>query len=97
MKNSLEIHDINKIVNQFNNFFVNGLVVNIPKATEDDAGLNTIMENVDSIFLGKVERDEIMNIVKDCATDCEDLILVQNIIELVIEPFTLINISDGYL
>lgn len=52
------------------NFFVNvgsSLAVNIPKATEDNAGINTIMENADCIFLCKVEKDEIINIVKDCA------------------------------
>lgn len=58
------------------------------------------MDNVNSIFLGKVEKEEILNTVKSCAskgsTDCVDMdmILVKNIIELVIEPFTYIcNLS----
>ncbi len=59
-----------------------------------------MMDNVSSIFLGKVKKEEILSIVKSCAskgsTDCVDMdmILVKNIIELVIEPFTYIcNLS----
>lgn len=53
------------------------------------------MKNVDCIFLCKVEKDEIINFVKDCAnkgsTDYEDLdILMKNRFEIVIEPFTFI-------
>lgn len=58
------------------------------------------MDNVNSIFLGRVEKEEILNIVKGCAnkgsTDCDDLdmILVKDIIESVIVPFTYIcNLS----
>ena len=79
------------------------LAANI-RTVKDNADENTITDNVDSIFLGKVEKEEILNIVKSCAskgsTDCVDMdvILVKNIIELVIEPFTYIcnlSLSSG--
>lgn len=83
-------------------FLVNvgpSLAANIP-TIKDKADENTITDNVDSIFLGKVDEEEILNIVKSCASkgspDCVDMdmILVKNTIELVIEPFTYIcNLS----
>ena len=77
-------------MNSFNDFFVNvgpSLAANIPKTKGDNADRGLIMDNVNSIFLGGVEKEEILNIVKGCtskgSTDCDDLdmILVKYIIE----------------
>lgn len=98
MKEKYNIDDKTEIANEFNDFFGNvgpSLAANIP-TIKDNVDENTITDNVDSIFLGKVEKEEILNIVKNCAskrsTDCVDMdmILVKNIIESVIEPFTYI-------
>lgn len=64
------IQDNTKIVNSFNDFFVNvgpNLAANIPKIKGDTTDGSLIMENVNSIFLGRVEKEEILNIVKGCA------------------------------
>lgn len=57
-------------------------------------------DNLNSLFLVKVENDEIRKVVKNCGnkrlTDCEglDMMIVKNIIEFIIEPFTYIcNLS----
>lgn len=52
------------------------------------------MDNVDSIFLDRIRKEGILNIVQRCggkrSTDCSDLdmVLIKNITELVVDPFT---------
>ena len=102
IKDNNDIHDVKKIVNEFNAFFVNigpSLAMNIPHLTDNNTD-GYITDNINSIFLGKIEKDEILNIVKDCeskkSTDCDDIDMstIQYIIESVIEPFTYIcNLS----
>uniref|UniRef100_A0A8C6KUZ5 Reverse transcriptase domain-containing protein n=1 Tax=Nothobranchius furzeri TaxID=105023 RepID=A0A8C6KUZ5_NOTFU len=58
--------------------------------------MNTITRNINSMFLDKVEQQEIRNVVKNCgskrSSDCDDLdmVTVKAIIESVTEPFTYI-------
>ena len=102
IKDNNDIHDVKKIVNEFNAFFVNigpSLAMNIPHLTDNNTD-GYITDNINSIFLGKIEKDEILNIVKDCeskkSTDCDDIDMstLKYIIESVIEPFTYIcNLS----
>lgn len=56
-----------KIFDEFNRYFVDigpRLAANKPKTIKDNEKL--IMNNVNSIFLGKVEKEETLNIVKGC-------------------------------
>lgn len=102
VKENGDIDDKTEIVNEFNVFFVNvgpSLAANIP-TIKDITYKSMVKENVNSIFLGRVEKEEILSIVKSCAskgsTDCVglDMILVKNIIEYIIEPLTYIcNLS----
>jgi len=97
-KDNVSIHNNTKIVNSFNDFFVNlgpSLAANIPKRKGDNADRGLIMDNVNSIFFVWLKRKKYWILLKGSA-DCDDLdtILVKYIIESVIDPFTYIcNLS----
>uniref|UniRef100_A0A8C6LE27 Reverse transcriptase domain-containing protein n=1 Tax=Nothobranchius furzeri TaxID=105023 RepID=A0A8C6LE27_NOTFU len=100
VKDNVDIYDVKEISNEFNDFFVNVGRSLMGHDTLIEDNLNTVVNNVSSIFLGKVEKEEIREIVKNCgnkrSTDCEDLdmMTVKTIIESVIDPFTYIcNLS----
>uniref|UniRef100_A0A672HNX1 Reverse transcriptase domain-containing protein n=1 Tax=Salarias fasciatus TaxID=181472 RepID=A0A672HNX1_SALFA len=101
VKENIEIHDEKEITNEFCKYFTNvgpNLTVNISKNSNIDE--NLINNHMNSIFLEKVEKEEILKIVQNFgnkrSTDGEglDMIIVKSIIEFVIEPFTYIcNLS----
>ena len=58
-KDNVSIHNNTKIVNSFNDFFVNlgpSLAANIPKRKGDNADRGLIMDNVNSIFFVWLKR-----------------------------------------
>ncbi|KAF7660965.1 hypothetical protein LDENG_00270650, partial [Lucifuga dentata] len=97
------LYDMKISANEFNNFFVNvgpNLAKEIPEITVDDYTGNSYVNNINTMFLVGVEEAEVLNLVKNYkgkrSTDCDefDMLLLKNIIECVIEPFTYIcNLS----
>lgn len=91
------------MVNGFNNFLVNvgpDLVktINDPETTK---GVDNFQyRNSSSIFLKRVDREEIINIVRKCKSKSSvdynniDMIIIKNVIEEIVEPLTYIfNLS----
>jgi hypothetical protein len=91
------------VVNGFNKFFVN-VGPDLVKTLNDPETVKGVdnfpYRNSSSIFLRAVDREEIIDIVRQCKSksslDCNniDMIIVKNIIEEIVEPLTYIfNLS----
>lgn len=102
--NGKEVYDKTKIVEGFNNFFVEvgpKLARKISNAAQPVADADICIHSVrDSVFLGAVTQKEIIDTVKLCknkfSTDEDgiDMFLVKNTINCIIDPLTYIfNLS----
>lgn len=92
----MEIHEINKIANEFNNYFVNlgpNLANSIPNKPDYNITSN-IKNNSNTMLLYPVTSEEIKKCVKGSknkrSTDCDDLdmTLIKDIIDYVIHPLS---------
>ncbi|XDV36142.1 hypothetical protein PO909_005986 [Leuciscus waleckii] len=99
-KNNVDICNKTEIVNEFNNYFVSIGPTLSQQILDGNTNGGTVPDNVSSIFLESVQASDILAIVQKCANkksnDYTDMnmVLIKQIIDVIIEPFTYIcNLS----